>query len=899
MILLILICYVCGFAEKFNSSEISEKYEEPTTNTKYIEEKYKRLLNPIEISDEGTAEFPAKQKRGPSPESTTDVRQRLEQQRLEIICKFCNASELRMKTPMCKQCIPTTELLGNAKQKTFINKSEERPLNQSSKSENFTNRKEFQYKLNNREEKKMNYDTPVHLNKTEEKLNENDITEGLNSLKLNSTSLESTYKLLNASFSHKQPHTIAENSPRFAETKIWKLNKNNPENTEVSWNTNEKINNLDGRTVLPKNPTRWNSNIGINNKKLEYVEDINYNKPFLSTSATSNAHISKASNIKSAINSQKIIGDMELTKNNELLNNGTISSEPHINKERKEMSKRTLHLIELNNTNRIINNIENGVNKYTEETTPENMETSLKHSQTENVPIEFVDNVPNHNEKILKSENPETSLKNIMANKAILKILEDTSKEKTKTHVGENENLAFKFLYRNGNFEIDPYLESLSMTTEKMDSVQITTPNILSAINDDRYKNSMISKIHDLFSQYLNMEPQIDNGKYENFELPLLPPLNKEEPANNAKLMNQQIDKTEKNSNNEKNSIIDNKENVKNAPDIELRLESIKNIQHNNCDNNTAKLEDEKIENVDSESQLHFTEEKIKLPLILRQNDDGTVQLLLDKSEMCNSSNEITESNKIDEKNMCKRKTDNEDNLLKRSFNIIDHLNHDINIPDQQLVSQEITQSDIDNDLKENFYKHLINKQLKELFDSLNIEIDNSSELHTYIDDLPIDEKDQLKQYLLSSITQLYTNDLNKNMLQKEHENYMKTLLQTNRNTRIINDKKQKEENRMYFPMQSEDNNNYCLNADKLKSLIRDIIHSELQNSNLCPICSQRKCTCTNRNNNILNPLSFSLENEGRVIDKRQNNYIDDDSNDSGDVSPHGIVKRQIGRAHV
>lgn len=188
--------------------------------------------------------------RGPSPESTTDVRQRLEQQRLEIICKFCNASELRMKTPMCKQCIPTTELLGNAKQKTFINKSEERPLNQSSKSENFTNRKEFQYKLNNREEKKMNYDTPVHLNKTEDKLNEYDITGGLNSLKLNSTSLESTYKLLNASFSHKQPHTIAENSPRFAETKIWKLNKNNPENTEVSWNTNEKINNLDGRTAV-------------------------------------------------------------------------------------------------------------------------------------------------------------------------------------------------------------------------------------------------------------------------------------------------------------------------------------------------------------------------------------------------------------------------------------------------------------------------------------------------------------------------------------------------------------------------------------------------------------------------------------------------------------------------
>lgn len=582
---------------------------------------------------------------------------------------------------------------------------------------------------------------------------------------------------------------------------------------------------------MPINPVNWNSNIGLSNKESENVNNGNY-KEYSPTSALSNSPIFKTSNI----NSEKVITNEQLTKSDELLN-----------KERKEMSERERNLIARQNTNK--------TNKYTNEVTPliisKNKKSLPKHSQ-----IDFLNTLQD------------------MLNAA-------TSKEKI-NHPGEDENSLPIHLYTNKNDEIDYVLKSPSKATEKMDFVQTPT-------NDDDYKNAMINKIHNLFSQYLNMEPQIDSSKYQNFQIPL-PPITQEP---EKRLKDQEIIKTEtksKNSKDESNSILYNNENVKNT--IELSSKNIKNIQNDNKSQlEEGKIEDFYTKNCDSNSQLHFTEEKIKLPLILRQNDDGTVQLLLDKSEMCNSFNELTESNKIDEKNMCKRKTDNEDNLLKRSFNIIDQLNHDTNVPDKQIVTEEQTESDVDNDVKENFYKHLINKQLKELFHSLNVEIDHSEELHTYIDDLPVDEKDQLKQYLLSSITELYTNDLHKSMLQKEHEKYTKTLLQNNHNTHIISDKKPEEENRMYFPMQSEENNISYKNADKLIALIRAVIHSELQNSNLCPICSQRKCTCTNQNNNLLNPFSF--QNEDRVIDKRQNNYNDYDSNDSGDVSPHGIVKRR------
>lgn len=188
--------------------------------------------------------------RDPNPESTTDLRKRLEQQRLEIICKICNTSELRMKTPMCKRCGPTNELLGNAKQKPSINNTEEFPLNQPNKSENSENPKEFQYKSNNRNEKRINYDTPVHINKTKEKLKKIDISEGLNLPKTNSTLEKSTYKLLNPPFLHRPPQTISKNLPQSSETKIWKLKENNPENARVFWNTDEKINNFNERTAV-------------------------------------------------------------------------------------------------------------------------------------------------------------------------------------------------------------------------------------------------------------------------------------------------------------------------------------------------------------------------------------------------------------------------------------------------------------------------------------------------------------------------------------------------------------------------------------------------------------------------------------------------------------------------
>lgn len=347
--------------------------------------------------------------------------------------------------------------------------------------------------------------------------------------------------------------------------------------------------------------------------------------------------------------------------------------------------------------------------------------------------------------------------------------------------------------------------------------------------------NELRNKIHarrqqNLFEKNINMTPEIDDEKYKNFHLTL---------RNNGT----------------KNT------DTKTLDESKLNLEQLLNEHLNSQERQDTELSIPKI--------LRFTENKINLPLILLQNEDGTVEIVLDKAELCSQLN----GGKCPhgEKSLCKRKT--EEDLTKYPLNIFNILK------DTKKPTEDIT--------KQDFYKKIINEKLFELFKSLNIDVNNSQELHSYIDDMPEKQKSELKQYLLNSLsnTQTDSNQINKDFSAKHQPT--------------------SENNRLYFKIKPDDKitskKNHFL-SDILKNLLHNQIQKELVNTNVCPSCKKNQCFCKNLDKVFFPPdysSEYSDSESSRVLGKRQNNKIvTEDSDNSSDISPHGTVKRRYKIVH-
>lgn len=396
--------------------------------------------------------------------------------------------------------------------------------------------------------------------------------------------------------------------------------------------------------------------------------------------------------------------------------------------------------------------------------------------------------------------------------------------------------------------------------------------------NKNMYSNEEISQNNnqDIFWKYLNMYPEINQEKYEN-----IPVIANKEHKLKKKRMN--LRNTNKSVESKKTSIPINFENI--TPDRLLKSEN-----------------------------------KINLPLILKQTENGGFELVLDTSRMCNCSkcdqdehyskkeNYLvnSEEKKLpcpcmvnDPKTLSKRKI--EENLNKNPLNIFNILKHTNDMSSTQINNflQTAEENEMKDNLNEQYLRFLIENRLLKLFHSLKIPVENVHEIYSYVNDLSSQEKQVLENYLLNTVTNNFGEESNfdefKNRFLQNMPSYLHSRFsQSQLNLKPINvndilETTTEGNYRVQLKMESEESENFRQSSDlndmDIKSLIREEIKKELQ-----------KMLKDDDKNKIpfLSDSSLEYGKRNKVLNKRHQDFFDEDLNDSSsDVNPRGIIKRK------
>ncbi|GLV37731.1 hypothetical protein CBL_06568 [Carabus blaptoides fortunei] len=381
--------------------------------------------------------------------------------------------------------------------------------------------------------------------------------------------------------------------------------------------------------------------------------------------------------------------------------------------------------------------------------------------------------------------------------------------------------------------------------------------------NENMYSSKEISENQNIFWKYLNMQPEINREKYEN-----IPIMDNEDQRLKEKRMNSRDTMKEK-------SIVFGKTSVP-----------------INFDNITP-------------DRLRKSENKINLPLVLKQTDNGGFELVLDTNRMCNCSRcdlnkhyEIEENTSVnneekelpslvyDPKTLSKRKI--EENLNKNPLNIFNILKQSNDLSSTQINNylQNVKENKMTYDLNEQYLRSQIENKLIKLFQSLQIPVENMQEIYSYINDLPTQEKQVLENYLLNTVTKKFDEESNfeefKNRFLQNMSSYLTARVSQSQLNLKPTERTTEGNYRIQLKLESEESDDFRQNSNlkdiDIKTLIREEIKKELQ-----------KMIKDDDKNNIqfLSDSSSEYEKRNKVLNKRHQDFFDEGINDSsGDVNP-------------